>query len=257
MNKTRTLFVRQILHHRSAIAMQKGALWHHIGIVSFAKCNFSRQIDSVTIRYPNYKKRKIVSPIINTMNTDDSRYKVRSSRIEETHSMVTRRKSDTVAELHSASGWRDTTLEARPGFLIRRLHQIHVALFVEECAPEGITPVQYSILTALEQLGPSEQIALARAVGIDRASTADVIGRLIERRFIQRRVSTTDKRMKVAELTAVGRTLLVRLEERVERAHARTIDALEPADREQFMRYLRLLVETNNTLSRTPVLPVP
>jgi len=149
------------------------------------------------------------------------------------------------------------TLEARPGFLIRRLHQIHVALFVEECAPEGITPVQYSILTALEQLGPSEQIALARAVGIDRASTADVIRRLIERRFIQRRVSTTDKRMKVAELTAVGRTLLVRLEERVERAHARTIDALEPADREQFMRYLRLLVETNNTLSRTPVLPAP
>jgi DNA-binding MarR family transcriptional regulator len=171
--------------------------------------------------------------------------------------MVTRRKSDTAAELQPASGWRDTTLEARPGFLVRRLHQIHVALFVEECAPEGITPVQYSILTALEQLGPSEQIALARAVGIDRASTADVIRRLIERRFIQRRISTTDKRMKVAELTAVGRTLLVRLEERVERAHARTIDALEPADREQFMRYLRLLVETNNTLSRTPVLPAP
>src|ERR1700744_6373685 len=82
------------------------------------------------------------------------------------------------------SEWRHITLDARPGFLIRRLHQIHVALFIEECAPEGITPVQYSILTALDQMGPSEQIALSNAVGLDRANTADVIARLAERRFI-------------------------------------------------------------------------
>jgi len=116
------------------------------------------------------------------------------------------------ADAGEASQWRHTALDARPGFLIRRLHQIHVALFVEECAPEGITPVQYSILTALEQMGPSEQIALSRAVGLDRANTADVIGRLVERRFIQRRGSRTDKRKKVAELTDVGRALLGRFE---------------------------------------------
>ena len=80
--------------------------------------------------------------------------------------------------------WRHTALEERPGFLIRRLHQIHVALFMEECAPEGITPVQYSILTAIEQLGPSEQIALSRAVGLDRANIADVLTRLVERRHV-------------------------------------------------------------------------
>jgi DNA-binding MarR family transcriptional regulator len=149
--------------------------------------------------------------------------------------------------------WRHTALDARPGFLIRRLHQIHVALFVEECAPEGITPVQYSILTALEQMGPSEQIVLSRAVGLDRANTADVIGRLVERRFIQRRVSKTDKRKKVAELTEIGRALLARLETGVARAHERTLAALPPEDRKRFMTYLTLLVETNNDLSRTPV----
>jgi DNA-binding MarR family transcriptional regulator len=149
--------------------------------------------------------------------------------------------------------WRHTALDARPGFLIRRLHQIHVGLFVEECAPEGITPVQYSILTALEQTGPSEQIALSRVVGLDRATIADVIGRLVERRFIQRRVSKTDKRKKVAELTEIGRALLVRLEAGVARAHERTLAALPPEDRKRFMAYLALLVETNNDLSRTPV----
>ena len=56
--------------------------------------------------------------------------------------------------------WHAKPLQERPGFLIRRLHQIHVALFMEECAPEGITPVQYSILSALDQMGTAEQIVL-------------------------------------------------------------------------------------------------
>ncbi|GAB7522101.1 MarR family winged helix-turn-helix transcriptional regulator [Paraburkholderia sp. 2C] len=157
------------------------------------------------------------------------------------------------ADTDNPSEWRHTALDARPGFLIRRLHQIHVALFIEECAPEGITPVQYSILTALDQLGPSEQIALSNAVGLDRANTADVIARLAERRFIQRRGSRTDKRKKVAELTDVGRALLARLETGVERAHERTLAALPAKDRKQFIEYLVRLVETNNELSRTPI----
>src|ERR1700726_3815711 len=101
----------------------------------------------------------------------------------------------------SGADWHGKPLEERPGFLIRRLHQIHVALFMEECAPEGITPVQYSILTAIEQLGPSEQIALSRAVGLDRANIADVLARLVERRLISRRVSRTAKREKETGMT--------------------------------------------------------
>jgi MarR family transcriptional regulator, lower aerobic nicotinate degradation pathway regulator len=151
------------------------------------------------------------------------------------------------------AAWRDTALSQRPGFLIRRLHQIHVALFMDECAAEGITPVQYSILTALEQLGPSEQVVLSRSVGLDRANTADVITRLVQRRFVQSRVSRTDRRKKVAELTGVGHALLARLESPVARAHERTIAALPVAERETFLRHLLLLVETNNELSRTPV----
>jgi DNA-binding MarR family transcriptional regulator len=66
-------------------------------------------------------------------------------------------------------------------------------------------------------------------------------------------VSKTDKRKKVAELTEIGRALLVRLEAGVARAHERTLAALPPEDRKRFMAYLALLVETNNDLSRTPV----
>src|SRR5579872_284415 len=40
-------------------------------------------------------------------------------------------------------------LWSRPGYLVRRLHQIHTALFAEECKAFAITPVQYGLLTAL------------------------------------------------------------------------------------------------------------
>ena len=36
-------------------------------------------------------------------------------------------------------------LWSRPGFLVRRLNQIHYAMFFEECAESGITPVHSGI----------------------------------------------------------------------------------------------------------------
>jgi MarR family transcriptional regulator, lower aerobic nicotinate degradation pathway regulator len=153
----------------------------------------------------------------------------------------------------SLSDWHAKPLQERPGFLIRRLHQIHVTLFMEECAEEGITPVQYSILSALDQMGTAEQIVLSRAVGLDTTNVADVLARLERRRFIKRRVSPKDKRMKAVTLTDIGRALLGRVDAGAERAHARTLAALEPTARTRFMRDLARLVGSNNNISRTPL----
>jgi DNA-binding MarR family transcriptional regulator len=149
--------------------------------------------------------------------------------------------------------WRLRPLQRRPGFLIRRLHQIHVALFMEECAAEGLTPVQYSVLTALDQMGAVEQAALSRAVGLDRTNIADVVARLERRGFVKRRASSTDKRMKLAMLSDVGRAVLQRVEQSASRAHERTLAALPPAERERFLRALAALVDGANTISRSPV----
>jgi len=63
-------------------------------------------------------------------------------------------------------------LAVRPGFLIRRLHQIHLALFAEECVAFGVTPVQFSLLSVLAAQPGLDQATLAFAVGVDRATTA-------------------------------------------------------------------------------------
>lgn len=55
-------------------------------------------------------------------------------------------------------------LMRRPGFLIRRLHQMHLALLDEECAAFGATPIQYSIMTAIEAFPAEERAAFVRSL---------------------------------------------------------------------------------------------
>jgi DNA-binding MarR family transcriptional regulator len=153
----------------------------------------------------------------------------------------------------SADDWHAKPLQERPGFLIRRLHQIHVALFMEECAEANITPVQYSILSALDHMGTAEQIVLSRAVGLDTTNVADVLARLERQKLVKRRVSQQDKRMKVVTLTDAGRALLKRIDASAARAHERTLAPLKPKERARFMRDLSKLVAFNNDISRTPV----
>jgi DNA-binding MarR family transcriptional regulator len=148
--------------------------------------------------------------------------------------------------------WR--ALAARPGFLIRRLHQIHLALFAEECVVFGVTPVQFSLLSLLAAQPGLDQAVLAFAVGVDRATTANVVARLDQRGLLRRRSGTTDKRVKQVELTQAGHRLLARIDPYARRAHARTLDALRPAERARFVALLRRLVDAGNAHGRAPML---
>jgi DNA-binding MarR family transcriptional regulator len=141
-------------------------------------------------------------------------------------------------------------LADRPGFLIRRLHQIHVALFVETCGRFGITPVQYSVMTALQREGALDQISLAAEVGIDRANATDVIRRLEGRGVLRRKADRRDSRLKICSLTPAGRRLAARMRPAVELVHRRTIAALPPRERTAFLASLVRLVEANNERGR-------
>ena len=57
-------------------------------------------------------------------------------------------------------------LWSRPGYLVRRLHQIHVAIFLEECSEFNLTPVQFGVLTVLYEGEALEQSTIAKQIGI-------------------------------------------------------------------------------------------
>jgi hypothetical protein len=89
-------------------------------------------------------------------------------------------------------------LWSRPGFLLRRLNQIHYALFFEECRAFNITPVQYGLLTALAIRGQLDQGSLGVELGIDRTNVADVLVRLAARGLVRRVRDPSDRRAKLA-----------------------------------------------------------
>lgn len=144
-------------------------------------------------------------------------------------------------------------LATRPGFLIRRLHQIHLSLFAEECAAFNVTPVQYSILTAVAAQPGLEQAALAQEVGVDRATLANVVARLAQRRLVRRQPCKEDRRLKRVLPTSAGRALLRQMEEPARRAHERTIEALNSRERMAFMKALAHLVGAGNVHGRAPL----
>ena len=147
----------------------------------------------------------------------------------------------------------DDALGERPGFLIRRLHQIHLALFAEECAAFGVTPVQFSIMTVAGAQPGLEQVELAREVGVDRTTLTNVLTRLEARGLIARAAVPADRRVKRVSLTAEGKATLTRMNKAAERAHARTIEALAPTERAAFLGALRALVSAGNGYGRAPM----
>lgn len=153
---------------------------------------------------------------------------------------------------------RRSALLGRPGFLIRRLHQLHCSLFLEETNAFNITPVQYSLLTALDQHGELDQNTVALEVGLERTTVAEVIPRLESRGLLERRQGETDRRVKLVKLTRKGKHLVRKMEASVQRAHDRTVDALPAEDRERFLLYLIRLVEATNHQASAPYrLPEP
>lgn len=144
-------------------------------------------------------------------------------------------------------------LASRPGFLIRRLHQIHVALFIEECAAFEVTPVQYSLMTVLHARPGLEQARLGEETGVDRATLANVVGRLERRGLVRRRPSGRDRRVRLVSLTPAGAALLIQMEEPARRAHTRTLAALPPDARHAFTHALAHLVEAGNSSGRAPL----
>jgi DNA-binding MarR family transcriptional regulator len=145
------------------------------------------------------------------------------------------------------------SLAERPGFLIRRMHQIHLALFAEECEAFDITPVQYSIMTVAEAHPGLDQAQLAYEVGVDRATLANVVARLEMKGLLRRSPSASDKRLKLVTLSARGAGLLEKMLLPVQRAHDRTIAALAPKDRQTFMALLMKLVNAENEYGRAPL----
>lgn len=152
----------------------------------------------------------------------------------------------------------DASLEElyrRPGFLIRRAHQIAVSMFLEETAELGVTTTQYGVMVILRARANLDQVGLATLVGIDRSTTALVVGKLEADGLIERRADPGDKRRKVLALTPAGHAMLDRLAEPARRTREREMAAFSAVDGKRFLKLLQQFVDTFNEHTRAPIKP--
>ncbi len=141
----------------------------------------------------------------------------------------------------------------KPGYLFRRMQQIAVAIFVEECRAYDLTPVQYAALVAIRTHPGIDATRLSAVIAFDRSTLGNVIERLEAKQLIERKPSRQDKRVKLLYLTKTGAALLRDIMPSVDRAQARMLQPLKPADRRMLMALLTQLVDLNNESSRVPL----
>jgi DNA-binding MarR family transcriptional regulator len=129
-----------------------------------------------------------------------------------------------------------------PGHLIRRAHQVAVAIFMEETAGFDVTPVQFAILNALIADPGEDQVTLAAKVAFDAATFGSVTGRLEAKGWVRREADPLDRRRKLLWITPAGEAAAQQMKRAVARAQSRIVGPLAPAEREHLTALLGKLV---------------
>ena len=142
---------------------------------------------------------------------------------------------------------------AKPGYLFRRMQQIAVAIFVEECKAYDLTPVQYASLIAIHTHPGIDATRLSAVIAFDRSTLGNVIERLQAKGLIERKPAREDRRVRLLYLTRQGTALLRDIMPSVDKAQARMLQPLKPADRKTLLALLTQLVDLNNEASRVPL----
>jgi len=121
-----------------------------------------------------------------------------------------------------------------PGLLGYALRRAQSAVFADFAATfaragEALTPGEFGLLVLVERNAGLSQMALARALGIDRSTLVPILDRLQERELVVRRRSPTDGRMHALALTPLGAKALARYA-RLVKSHEKRIASGLSAD---------------------------
>jgi DNA-binding MarR family transcriptional regulator len=144
-------------------------------------------------------------------------------------------------------------LYGRPGFLIRRAHQIAVSLFLEETGDLRITTTQFGILHLLKHNPGLDQISVAKLLGLDRSTTGMVLTKLEAGGLVGRAVGARDRRKRSLTLTAAGEKMLERVRAPARRVIERQLSTFTPRERKQFLQMLEKFTRTFNESTRVPL----
>ena len=137
-----------------------------------------------------------------------------------------------------------------PAHLARRFHQVCLGITAEVTERAGLTPVEFAMITALEDAPDIDQGSLAARLGIDAVSAHHLIHRLDAAGYIERQVHPKDRRARTLRLTARGQALRDRLRADGRASQERILAPLAQRERTLFLEMLTRLVEAHEAYAR-------
>jgi MarR family transcriptional regulator, temperature-dependent positive regulator of motility len=137
-----------------------------------------------------------------------------------------------------------------PAHLARRFHQVCLGITAEVTERAGLTPVEFAVITALEDTPDIDQGNLAARLGIDAVSAHHLIHRLAAAGHVERRVNRKDRRARSLRLTARGQALRDRLRADARASQQRILAPLAQRERTLFLEMLTRLVEAHEAYAR-------
>ena len=127
-------------------------------------------------------------------------------------------------------------LQEQVGFILRKAHQRHVAIFAAHIG--DLTPPQFAALAKLNDVGETSQNQLGTLIAMDAATIKGVIDRLKARGFVELGKHEVDKRRLMVSLTTQGRVAIERLIPLADRITAETLAPLSPREAATFLKLL-------------------
>ena len=138
---------------------------------------------------------------------------------------------------------RPAMLMAKPSWLISEVSRLAHPLLAGQLATAGSRGYHYRLLAALAEFGPASQASLGRHTGMDRSDVAAAVNDLAARGLVRRVPDPADRRRNVISITPAGTAHLRRLDELLTDVQGELLAPLSPAEREQLVRLLNLILE--------------
>lgn len=142
----------------------------------------------------------------------------------------------TLRLVETESPSEDYRLQHQVGFILRKAHQRHVAIFAAHIA--DLTPPQFAALAKLNDIGEASQNHLGALIAMDAATVKGVIDRLKARGFVDLTKHEVDRRRLMVSLTAEGREAIARLLPLARRITEETLGPLSPREAATFLKLL-------------------
>jgi DNA-binding MarR family transcriptional regulator len=134
-------------------------------------------------------------------------------------------------------------LRALPSWLVNQVAIAANRAVAEGLAAAGTRRHHYSLLAALDDVGPASQAGLGRRTMIDRSDVVAAVNELADQGYVERTPDPADRRRNVVSLTPAGRRRLRQLDRLMAKIQDDILAPLPAEDRTRLVTLLTRLVE--------------